>query len=453
MNNVRHTLLNKHLPSYMGFFVLLVALGVTIVLSSNTFITISRATVGSEPKNIQISNISDTSFSISYTTDASVVGTISYGTDPSTPNIALDTRDQQTNKAVEHQIHFITVKNLTPATKYYYVIDSGDQKAENNGSPFIITTTAPLVTQPPAQPTLSGTVSLSDGSFPAEGIVYVSAPNTQQLAALTQPDGSYQIPLTQLRDSTASTAASLTPDTVLQVQVLTPTQQSAAKVLLSQADKVPTIVLPQNYDFTLGPTQITSGSAQQASGAAFPAFETPAPVSSPEITTPKDTEAFSDTQPTFQGRALPNTEVDILIQSQQEISVKLQSDNTGEWKFRPPLSLAPGKHTITIKSIDASGILQTLSRSFTVYASGSQFIEPSVSPIAISPSPTATPSPTLAPTATPAPTAVATPTINLTPAPTRGPLPKTGSTAVIAGIVAGAAAIGIGALIFFLTVV
>ena len=43
-----------------------------------------------------------------------------------------------------------------------------------------------------------------------------------------------------------------------------------------------------------------------------------------------------------------------------EISVKLQSDNTGSWEFRPPIKLAPGNHTITIKSVDASGILQTL---------------------------------------------------------------------------------------------
>ena len=455
MNNVRNTFLHKQLPSYVGFFVLLAALGITIILSSNTFITISRATVGSDPKNIQISNLSDTSFTISYTTDANAVGTISYGTDPSTPNIALDDRDQQASQAAEHQVHFITVKNLTPLTKYYYVIDSGSQKAENNGNPFEITTAPPLVTQPTGQPTLTGTVSLGDGSFPAEGIVSISAPNTQQLAALTQPNGSYQIPLNQLRDSTTSAAASLAPATVLQIQVMTPTQQSTAKVLFSNAGNVPPIVLPQNYDFTLGPSQSASESAQPASGSAFPILETPAPVSSPEISTPTNAETFSDQQPTFQGRALPNTEVDITIQSQQEISVKLQSDSTGTWKFRPPMTLAPGKHTITLKSIDASGIIQTLSRSFTVYASGSQFIEPSISPVDTSPAPTATPSPTLADTPTAAPTATpaATPTVNLTPAPTRGPLPKTGSSAVITGIIAGATAIGIGALLFLFSAI
>src|ERR1700722_479495 len=121
MNYARKKLLSKKLPSYAGFFVMLAALGITLLLSGNAFIFISRATIGSDPKNIQISNLSDTSFTISYTTDTESVGTISYGTDPSTPNIALDDRAQQASGAADYQVHFITVKNLIPSTKYYYV--------------------------------------------------------------------------------------------------------------------------------------------------------------------------------------------------------------------------------------------------------------------------------------------------------------------------------------------
>jgi len=451
MSYAQNRLLNKKLPSYTGFFVLLAALGITLLLSGNVFTIISRATIGSDPKNIQISNLSDTAFTISYTTDTQSVGTITYGTDPSTPNIALDDRDQQASGSSEYQVHFITVKNLTPSTKYYYVIESGSQKVENNGNPFEITTDAPLQNPPDNQTTLSGTVSQSDGSIPNEGIVYVSTDNSQQLATLINPDGSYHIPLAQMRDGTATTAASMTPDTVLQLQAVTDTQQSNVKLLESQASQVPKIVLSQNYDFTLGTTQ-----AAASGSAAFPVMETPAPVSSPEITTPTESQAFKDQQPMFQGMALPNTEVDITIQSLQEISAKLQSGSDGSWQFRPPVTLAPGNHTITIKSLDASGILQTISRSFVVYASGSKFIEPSVSPIA-SPSaiPTMRPSPTTAPTPTQQPTP--TPTIQPMPTsvqkplvtPTRPPIPKTGSSIAITGAIAAVSAIGIGALLFF----
>ncbi|HVA96868.1 MAG TPA: Ig-like domain-containing protein [Candidatus Acidoferrales bacterium] len=454
MSYAPKTLLNKQLPSYVGFLVLFFALCVTILLSGNTVSFITKATVGSEPKNIQISNISDSSFTISFTTDTSVVGTISYGLDPSTPNIALDDRDQEASGSADHQVHFITVKNLNPSTKYYYVIDSGSQKAENNGSPFEVTTAAPLLNTPADQPTLSGTVSLNDGSIPTEGIIYVSTDGSAQLATFINTDGTYQIPLNQLRNSTQSDTAALTPDTVLQVQAVTSSEQSTAKVLVSAASKVPKIVLSQNYDFTLGPTQQSSQSAQISPGQAFPVLATPAPVSSPEISSPTEAQAFKDQQPLFEGRALPNTEVDITIRSTQEILVKLNSDNSGSWQYRPATALAPGKHTITIQSINAAGILQTMSRSFTVYASGSKFVEPSISP-SPSPkvSPTAVPTPTISPTETPAPTPTAKPTINTTPAPTHGPVPNTGSSAIMNGFFAAATAVGIGALLIFLSIV
>lgn len=447
----KNKLLNKQLPSYVGFFVFLFALVVTVFLSGNTFVFISRATIGSEPKNIQISNISDTSFTVSYTTDTNTVGTISYGTDPSTPNIALDDRDAQAGTSTEHQVHFITVKNLTPATKYYYVIDSGSQKSTNNGSPYEITTASPLTSQQPGQPVLSGTISIASGSASEESIIYASTSASQQLAALVNPDGSYQIPLTHLLDNTESTLAPLTPDTIVNLRVVSPAEQSTVQVLLSQADHVPPIMLSQNYDFTLGTTAQSSASANTTTGGPFPVLDTPMPVSSPEITSPTESQAFSDQQPVFAGRSLPNAEVDITIHSNKEIDVKLHSDSSGSWQYRPTMVLAPGRHTITIQSINASGILQTISRAFTVYASGSKFTEPSISPIQTTPSPTA--SPTAVPTPTVAPTATSTPapTINTTPAPTSVPVPKTGSSAVVTGIVAGATAVGVGALLFTLS--
>src|SRR5262249_31736137 len=134
---------------------------------------------------------------------------------------------------------------------------------------------------------------------------------------------------------------------------------------------------------------------------------TPEPVSSPEISTPTESQAFKDQQPLFTGMALPNTEVDITIQSQQEIQAKLQSDNSGSWQFRPPVSLAPGNHTITISSVNAAVILQTLTSLFTVYAQGSKFVDPSFSPVA---PPSATPTPQVLPTPNPEPTAIPTPT-------------------------------------------
>ncbi|HSX19277.1 MAG TPA: Ig-like domain-containing protein, partial [Candidatus Saccharimonadales bacterium] len=176
-------------------------------------------------------------------------------------------------------------------------------------------------------------------------------------------------------------------------------------------------------------------------------------------------------QPLFEGKAIPGNDVEISIQSTDEITTTVQADSSGNWQYRPDSKLAPGKHTLTIKTLDASGILKTLAQSFTVFAEGSQFIEPSVSPT-LSASPTAqqsSPTPTILPTATPttAPTTgptdiptpviiittpIVSPPVSSTPVPqiTTPPIPKSGSSALTFGIIGSVLSIGIGGLIFFL---
>lgn len=443
-------LATRRLPAYTGFAVMLIAIGVTVVLSSNSFGFVSKATVGAEPKNIQVSNVSATTFTISYTTDAPALGSVGYGNDAASATVVLDDRDTQTGTPAEHQVHYFTVKNLTPNSTYYYIIRSGDQQATDNGKPFQISTPASSSAEPTAI-TVSGSVATSEGGTATEGIVTLTADGSQQLSGLVGTDGTYKIPLAGLLNNTYTTPVTIQPTSVLQLTVLNATQQSNAKVLASKADQVPKITLAQNYDFTLSPDPIASDSAAASSSSMLP-LQTPAPVSSPEITSPSDAQTYKDQQPTFSGRALPNAAVDVTIQSQQEITAQLQSDDSGSWQFKPPVQLEPGKHTITIKSPDASGILQTISKSFTVYAAGSQFVEPSVSPIQVSPT-IASASPTLAPS----PTASPSPTLQPTPAVTvpasREPVTPTGSSAVINGFIGGIITIGIGALLFIFTTI
>lgn len=447
-----HYLANKRLPSYAGFLVMLIAIGITVVLSKNSFSTVSKATVGAQPKNMQISNVTPTSFTVSYTTDAPALGSLGYGSDPTSATVALDDRDTQSGKAVEHQVHYFTIKNLNPSTTYYYLIQSGDQHADDNGKPFQMSTPASMSAEPNKLPTMSGSVAAGDGSTPTEAVVTVSADGTQLLSALVGSNGIYQIPLSNLLNNTFTASATISADAILNVEARTGTQQSTVKVIANQASQVPQIVLSQNYNFTLSPDSGSSDSAI-ASGSSLPLLSTPAPVNGPEITSPKDSQSYKNQQPVFSGRALPNQSVTITIHSQEEINTTVQSDDTGSWQFKPPVQLAPGKHTITITSNDTSGILQTISRSFTVYAAGSQFVEPSVSPIETSPSPVASISPTLVPTSIPTPTATPSPTLAPTPAatvpPARGPMAPTGSSALLSGIIGGAIAVGIGALLFF----
>jgi hypothetical protein len=462
MKYFRNTIWEKRLPAFSGIFVLLFAIGITVLLSRNTALFVTKATVGSVPKDIQVSNISDTSFTVSYTTDQTATGVVAYGTAQSLGDVALDERDQQTGKPTEYRVHFITIKNLSPASKYYYTITSGTQTVTNGDAPYEVTTAAADAKQPAEQTTLTGIVALDNGTFPTEGIVSVSTNTSQVLAALISPDGTYKLPLTPLRSKDVSTYLALMPNDKLNLKINSSDLQSAATLLYSQAANVPRMVLSKTYDFTLNPDPLTSlvatDSAQIATkSAGFPVFDQIAPVTAPEITSPTNAQQLKDQQPLFKGRALPSADIEITINSSKEITAKLQSDSNGVWEFRPPIALDPGKHTISIKSLDASGIMQTVTNSFTVYAAGSQFVEPSISPVEVSPTIPITPTLVAlpSPTITPSPTEVATPSASptLIVQPTRGTLDPTGSSSVVIGIVGAVLAVGIGALLFFFTIV
>jgi len=472
MNILNHTMWNRRLPSFIGAFFLIFAFGTITWLSRNAILFGTKAAVDETPKNIMISNITDTAFTVSYTTDANVAGTVNFGKDAQTQQIAFDTRDTATGVAHLHRAHYISVQGLTPSTKYFFSITSGSKNFLNNGTPYEITTGTTLTDASTQQKVLTGKVTLATGSIPSEAIAYLSSDTTQTASTLIDADGTYHLAMSSLRTKELTSFAQLTPTTILHVQLMDPTQQSHISLLVSQSNPVPSVILSKDYDFAvsdepLAPSPVASSSGQPI---VFPTVAEKGG-NTPQILTPQDEQGFKDQQPLFKGTAVPNGNVEITIQSEQEIKTTVSADANGGWQYRPTTPLAPGNHTITIKTLDANGILKTITQSFVVYAAGSEFTQPSGSPM-----PTATISPTSQPTAlptnkpstTPLPTTsttTATPTFQATttPSPTQAttlslsptnpPIPTTGSTSLIVTIIGIVTLVGVGALLFFFTAV
>lgn len=482
MNKFKHSLWDKKLPSFLGSILMILSLSLVSWLSSNAILFGTKAAVGNIPKNVRISNISDSSFTLSYTTDDHVLGTLAYGKDKSLGAVAIDDRDQFTGKPLAHRVHHITIQRLNPSTTYYVSIVSGDRTFLNNNTPYQVTTAPPALDKPTAQAPLAGKVTLDDGSIPTEAIAYVQTKSSQLLSALLKPDGSYLIPLNSMRQYDFSSYVMFTPNTGLDIEIISPTLKSHLSTIAEQANPVPAIVLSKNYDFSLNPEYkaFSGGDASTASDSASTASESAAPelpqeedqtiVTSPQITVPSADQEFKDQQPRFSGKAIPDSDVEIIISSSNEIRVTVKSDQYGNWSYRPSTPLTPGNQTLTINSVDSDGMMQTVTQSFTVFASGSEFIEPSVlpptqAPKPTAPPPTATPTiiPTQVPTATPTPTKVVTPTTNtngngsstdgntnLTPAPTRPPIPRSGNEIVPIGIFASVISLILGGILFIL---
>lgn len=412
-----NSLWNKKIPTLFAFLLILLGIGATAYLTVIGVIPFGHASPAENPHGIRVTNITDTSFTLTYQTDTAILGSIAYGVDSNFGQVALDDRDQSTGIPAPYTIHSITVRNLKPLTKYYYEITSGNTVYLNRDVPFILATGPSIHSSPPALVPLAGNVQLPNGSNPTEAIVYVSTQNGQTLSALVKPSGVYIIPLNTMRTESFTSYISFTDATTLELLIFGDSTQSRATLLANKRNPVPTITLSDNYDFTLNISPLASTSAVPIG---FPAFSLDTTIQAqPKIETPVKNQTFNDSQPVLQGKAMPNATVKIEIHSQNTISKTVTADQYGNWNYRPDTPLAPGQHTITITTTDQSGILKTLQQTFTIFASGTQVAEaatPSASPtFAITPTniPTPTATPTLIPS--PTPTTISTPTASIAP--------------------------------------
>lgn len=452
---MRNAIWQKRIPTILGILFILVGIAITTYLVGNrTFLT-SQAGPSETPENVRITNISDKSFVISYSTSDSVVGSINYGTDGQFGQTALDDRDKN-GKISPHFIHYFTLKDLEPSTDYYFAIISKNKSFLSNGLPYKITTGPKVENSFTDKKSLSGKV-LFQSSF-KEAVVYVSSQGSSTISQLVKDDGSYDISFEDLRKADLSSLIQVNEALLFNMLVQGVGSQSKVKFTFPTSGVLPQVTISQDFDFTQSTEPIPIASSEGSfSSLSFPGDEDSI---TPEINTPQENQQFVDDQPRFTGTATPNTTVDIEIHSDENIKAKVAVDEDGNWSYRPPLALSPGEHTITVYARDASGILRVLTQTFSIFQSGTQVAEaatPSASPIptipnaTLSPTPILIPSqtitltPTLSPTISPTINPIATPSVTVTPLP---PIEPPGNPIFLFGIMG----IGITSLGIFILV-
>lgn len=448
---MKEKLLNKQIPSLIGILVILVGIIFTTILARTGTIFTGNASPPSTPKNITITNVTDKSATVSYLTDDRVVGTLSYGESKNTEKTALDDRDQLSGQVSEYRIHNFTLNNLKPETQYFFSITSKNEKFLNNGDLFSIKTGVSIEDQPNDIKPVVGKLILPSGAAPSEGIVYFGTMGAQNFSSLVKADGSYIIPLNSVRKADLSSFFDFASSSDIKIVAIGDGLESKAVISSDQTSPAPTITLSYNYDFRNQEEPLSSPPSGN-----FPTFdsvgEAVSATSSASITTPKQGAQFSDQQPLFQGTAVPGESVEITIQS-DPINTTVTANNGGQWSFRPSTKLAPGNHTITITTKNSEGILQTIKRSFTVYASGDQVTQsatPSATTTPVpSPSPSVNPSPSASASISPTPSASSAATAS--PSPTVAPLPPTGNNSTPLFAIVGVTLAIIGAVLFLVS--
>ncbi len=451
---MKNSFWNKRIPTLLGLLLITLGIGLTTFIVNKETLLQINATSTQQPQNVRITNIKDTSFTVSYTTKDKISGSVNYGKDQSLGLTALDIRDKQ-SEVKDYLIHNIEINNLTPLTKYYFTIISGQNTYLNHNQPFQVTTGPSLDNTSLSTKKIKGKLVLPNGNNPSEAIVYITAENSEVISALATQNGTYEVPLGFVRTGDLSSYFVFTQNTLIKMLAFGDSLSSNASLLSNQAESVPTITLSKDYDFVSNDVSNASPSANLES---FPSFESTSSASKskkPQILTPKKDEGFTDDQPLFKGTGLPKEDVQIIIHSDENIQAGIITDQNGNWSYRPKETLSPGEHTITMITRDASGILRTITQSFVVYAAGTQIPNAvgSPTPTPTKPTITPTPTPTIVAylTSTPSPTQIITATPTPVSTSSANLLPPAGNPSIITFGVFGLLVSLAGGLLFLLS--
>ncbi len=372
-----------HFPTALGLLILLVAIGVGLYWVKNKTAPDTKSGQAIAPKQVRLTNVTDTGFSVSWTTDQATTAKIKLGTDTgSLKDQLLDDRDQLSGETGSFEVHHLSAKNLTPNTKYYFKIESGGKSFDNQGKPFEITTGPTLGSPPPADP-VYGAV-LTPAKTPAESVVvYVNLANAAPLSALVKSGGNWALSLSTARTSDLKSYLSYDAQaTIVNILVQAGKQGTAPAITTTANDNpVPDIILGQSHDFRQpaqaaldAETPIATGSAAKTGFSLDPLIAQNQPATpSGEVTLQNpgvDGEVINATQPAFIGSGPPGTVLAITVNSPQTYTGTATVAETGDWEFVPPQGLTAGAHSITIAYLDSGGIERALTRNFVIAAAG-----------------------------------------------------------------------------------
>ena len=402
------------IPTLLGLIVLVGGLIGGIVMINSRQQLIPKAAASPTPQGVALSNVTDTSFTVSWTTTISATGFIKLMSQGKSDRIILDGRDNNNGSQNKRIVHYVLVDSLTAAQTYKFVIGVDNGQFDQNGSPFSVKTAQALSSAP--QSDIASGVILSGNGQAAEGvIVYVQLPSGQLASALSGSNGGWAVPLSTIRAENGDSWLNYDLSaTVYAIKVDGGPDGIADAILTTAIDKpVPPLKLGNSYDFrqsrepisdATGKQTTASGSSTSDKSGAKSLFD----FSSLGPVTPlnegltldnpkKEGEIIYTDKPEFFGSGPAGSSVEIKIESVNPISGETEVDSNGNWSFPATVNLQDGNHTITLQWTDANGIVRYLKRSFVVNAASGDRPAYVSTPSATPTSKSKKPTPTIAP--------------------------------------------------------
>lgn len=361
---------SRKIPTVIGLGLVVVLVGV-VALTTQAVQQVTkflpRASQTSPSIKANTANITDTSFTVYWSSGSEATGAVYYGPNSDiNSGVAVDDRDLSTPNG-KYTTHFVRVAGLVAQTKYYFKIKSGSSPLsgdpDNNDAPYTLTT-GPTLTGAPVHDPIFGKVIDTSGNS-ASGVIAVwESPGAGKIAALSKNDGNYVLPIANARLADRSNYFSLSSGTIETITLDSGGAGGLSTIsCTSGLDKpLPTAKLGENYDCS---SKTTSTSSGQQAGFTPPGGSSTGATSGTQINI-NNGQTVTTPLPTISGKAGPKQVVKILIESPTPYSGTVQAGPDGSWSWTPPANLSPGQHTVTITIVNADGTTQTIIRTFTV---------------------------------------------------------------------------------------
>lgn len=369
------------------------------------------------PSKVQITNVSNDKFSVSWITTGKSIGSVIYGQNSKLEQIELDDVDQLTGQSKPRKIHHVTINGLQASSTYYFKIRSGEnnRKFDKDGEPYSVKTAPILGSQPPSD-MISGTVMLAD-SKPAEGaVVYVDISGVKPLSTYVTKNGDWLISLSNARNLQLTDYASYDAKEAL-INISIQGEDKVSKVVTNTSNKspVPEIILGEAYDFTsvkeVGNVGLGEEDFDNTNDVSVEEENTGKPLESfveqgiKEVTiiSPEEGEELDTTKPVFSGEGPADTVINISIVEDDTFSGSKTIDSYDEWEFSFSKPFDPGEtYTLLVDYFDEDDEEINLEREFSIALDATEENDSSPSYNESSPSakPKATPKSTVVPSST-----------------------------------------------------
>lgn len=382
------------IPTLLGIFLVIVMVSIVAIGSESFMQTQTRASGSIQPAGVTITNISDTTFSVSWTTPQPATGAISVA-----GRVIFD--DQDTKTQEKYTTHIVTFRGATAGTSYDVTILSDGKKSLDGDKPYTIRTAPTLTTTSGNLEPAYGTIINADKSPVQGALVYVTLDGSQTLSTITKPSGTWLVPLNLIRTKDLTSYLPITERMNVNITVMGNGLSTTAITDTLNNSPVPDMMLGKTYDFrkanaktpgapiALNPIPVPTKASSAVLGTT-----SAKPENTVTLTIPAQGAALPTTLPLIQGTGIPGKNVSIVLGITNPVGGSAIVGSDGLWNYTPNKPLSPGGQSVTITTRDINNKPVAITHLFTIFKSGTQVLGDAT------PSATLTPTITLEPIAT-----------------------------------------------------